>query len=153
MNSYVEVPVIRQVHERFGVTYAAKPETSTEQPSQPLLGITPPPRSVKRDNNPYMQPAKQALDVVVERQEDRWDDPARYPTDQGRLPEAGDKARASHRTCEARAECCYERCSPARLATYRGVESRRRLRRAPDGSTFLPILERLTHETLTRVRY
>lgn len=78
VNSYVEVPVIRQVHERFGVTYDAQPQTRPQAQPPPLFGLTPPSPRAHRDNNPYVQTAKRARDVAIEHQQDLWDDPLRW---------------------------------------------------------------------------
>ena len=56
--SYVEAPIIREVHERFGVTYAIEVSPSPAVPDsvadQQPGGLPPPPRRVKRDNHPLM---------------------------------------------------------------------------------------------------
>jgi hypothetical protein len=56
--SYVEAPVIRRLHERFGVTYgvADRPTHSASITGRgaPTEGLAPPPRRTKRDNHPLM---------------------------------------------------------------------------------------------------
>lgn len=56
--SYVEAPIIREVHERFGVKYAVEvcpspPMEDSVADHQPR-GLQPPTRRVKRDNHPLM---------------------------------------------------------------------------------------------------
>lgn len=59
--SLVEAPIIRRVHERFGVTYASpvrsaetvEAPTSSSSPHNPR-GLAAPPRRPKRDNHPLM---------------------------------------------------------------------------------------------------
>lgn len=68
--SLVEAPIIRRVHERFGVTYASparaaesfEAPTSSSGPHNPE-GLAAPPRRPKRDNHPLM--GRSALDVSV----------------------------------------------------------------------------------------
>lgn len=55
--SFVEVPVIRRVHEAFDVTYHPRPQVA--QPVSPSTrqvpaGLGPPPKREKRDNHPLM---------------------------------------------------------------------------------------------------
>lgn len=70
-HEYVEVPVIRRVHEELGVTYraSARPTAAPFHPSPATSGLGPPKPRPKRENHPLMP--------VAERPRDRARQPVR----------------------------------------------------------------------------
>lgn len=67
-SSYVEVPIIRQVHAAFNVEYLSNPSwrkgQSPPTPSQPQ-GLTPPAKKPRRDNNPLMGTSDRPQDQLT----------------------------------------------------------------------------------------
>lgn len=104
--SYIEAPVIRAVHDRFGVAY----DEPTQEPIQPTAsvptatGLGPPPARRRRENHPLMNEASRPRDEAS-------DDAYRRD---GRRTERARPARWSARSVEQRwAQASSDDAAPA----------------------------------------
>jgi hypothetical protein len=61
--SYLEAPIIRTVHDRFGVVYDISPPAPHEPEAPTLTGLLPPKERPRRENHPLMEAGRSRDDV------------------------------------------------------------------------------------------